>query len=74
MVPKAQASCPRVGEVWLCHTLGTGRKQLLVLPAVGLEVGREAASTPGGEAAYRKAHESGSGLRALVMALSHCCR
>lgn len=73
MVPKAQASCPRVGEVWLCHTLRAGRKQLLVLPAVGLEVGREAAST-GSEAAFREAHESGPGLRALVMALSHSRR
>lgn len=28
MVPKAQASCPRVGKVRLSHMSGAGRKQL----------------------------------------------
>ena len=28
MVPKAPASCPRVGKVWLGHMSGAGRKQL----------------------------------------------
>lgn len=59
MVPKAPASHPRVGEFWLCHTLGAGRKQLLLLLAGGLEVGREAARTPGGAGV---AHGSGPGL------------
>lgn len=57
MVPRAQASCPRVAKVRLSHMPGAGRKQLVAY----LEVGREVATVPGSEAAYREAHEDGPG-------------